>query len=87
MLALTIALGLMRLSGVMMGVDPIVKALPARVTCTAKAGRVEAEAKIKVTGTAGSAEVAVQAGEKLAKVAEAIDARQDHRSSRVGDRG
>jgi preprotein translocase SecE subunit len=73
-LALAIALGLARLSTELVGLDPIVKALPARVTCTAKAGRIEADGKIKVIGTAGSTTVSVQAGEKLAKVAEAIEA-------------
>ena len=37
-LALAIALGLLRLSGVLVGWDPIITALPARVTCTTKAG-------------------------------------------------
>ena len=47
-LALTIALGLLRLSTVLVGFDPIVTALPARVTCTAKAGHVEADANDQV---------------------------------------
>ena len=86
-LALAIALGLLRLSTELVGFDPIITALPARVTCTAKAGHLEADAKIKVTGTAGSAVVAVTAGEKLAKVAEAIDAQsQGHRSGRRHER-
>ena len=75
-LALAIALGLLKLSGVLVGFDPIITAQPAQVTCTAKAGHVDADAKIKVTGAAGSAVVVVQAGEKLAKLAEAIDARR-----------
>jgi preprotein translocase SecE subunit len=75
-LAVAIVLGLWRLSTALVGWDPIVKAQPALVTCTTKTGRVEADAKIKVTGTAGSATIAVQAGDRLAKVAEAIDARR-----------
>jgi preprotein translocase SecE subunit len=73
-LALAIALGLYRLSGVLVGWDPIIVAGQARVTCTTKTGHLETDAKIKVTGTAGSAVVEVQAAEKLPKVAEAINA-------------
>jgi preprotein translocase SecE subunit len=75
-LALAIGLGLLRLSGVLVGWDPIIAALPARVTCTTKAGHLESDAKIKVTGAAGSATVAVQSGEELAKVADAIESRR-----------
>ena len=73
-LALTIALGLLRLGGLLVSLDPIITALPAQVTCTTKAGHLEADAKIKVTGAAGSAVVAIQANERLTKVAEAIAA-------------
>jgi preprotein translocase SecE subunit len=78
-LAVTIALGLFRLKGELVGLDPIVTALPARVTCTAKAGRIEAGGEIKVTGATGAAkgaEIAVKAGDKLADVARAIDAKR-----------
>ena len=44
------------------------------MTCTTKTGRLDEDATVKVTGTGGSATVAVHAGETLAEVAEAIDA-------------
>jgi len=75
-LALAIALGVLRLKTELVGFDPIVTALPAQVICTTKAGHIEADAKIKVTGTVGSAVVDVQTGERLAKVADAIDAQR-----------
>jgi preprotein translocase SecE subunit len=73
-LAIAILLGLWRLHLSLVAWDPIVKALPAQATCTLKAGRVEAAAEIKVTGAAGAATVAIRPGDKLATVAEAIDA-------------
>jgi preprotein translocase SecE subunit len=75
-LALAIAFGLYRLHMALVGWDPIITALKAQVTCTTKAGRIAAEAKIKVTGTAGSDTITLHAGEKLAEVAEAIEAKR-----------
>ena len=86
-LALAIALGLLRLSGVLVGYDPIIKALPAQVTCTTKAGHIEADAKIKVTGTAGSAVVAVTGGREAGEGGRGHRRpSQDHRSGRLDER-
>jgi preprotein translocase SecE subunit len=75
-LAVAIALGLMRLSAILINVDPVVSAKPAIAVCTAKDGRVEADATLKVSGGSDkTATVAIRAGENLTKVAEDVNAR------------
>ena len=75
-LAVAIELGLMRLSYILINVDPVVSAKPAIAICTAKDGRVEAAATLKVSGgSEKTATVAIRAGENLTKVAEAVNAR------------
>ena len=74
-LAAAIALGLLRLSAILINLDPVVVAKPAMAVCTAKAGRLEADATLKLSGRGEkSATVALRAGESLAEVAEAVNA-------------
>ena len=74
-LAVVIALGLMRLSTILHGADPVVSASPAKVTCTAKDGRVEADATLKLSGGPGkAATIPLKSGEDFAKVVEAVNA-------------
>jgi preprotein translocase SecE subunit len=73
-LAVAIALGLMRLSASLINLDPVVTAKPAIAVCTVKAGHVESDAIMKVTGgKEKTATVAVHAGDTLAKIAEAVN--------------
>ena len=73
-MAVAIALGLMRLSSILINLDPVVTAKPAMAVCTVKAGHVEYDAILKVSGgKEKTATVAVNAGDSLAKIAEAIN--------------
>jgi preprotein translocase SecE subunit len=74
-IAVAIALGLWRLSSILINSDPIVVARPAIVVCTAKAGHVESDGVLKLSGRGEkTADVAVHANDSLATVAEAVNA-------------
>jgi preprotein translocase SecE subunit len=73
-LTVAIALGTFRLSGMLVWLDPSVHAEPAKIGCMTKTSSADADAKVTVTGTAGSAVIDVRKGEELIKVAGTIDA-------------
>ncbi len=75
-LAAVIALGLMRLSQLLITADPIVPARPATAFCTGRDGRVEASGVLKLSagGKKKALVTPLEAGESLTKVADAIKA-------------
>jgi preprotein translocase SecE subunit len=84
-LAVVIVLGLLRLSQMLYGLDPTIAASKATVECTAPEGRIEIKGDITVagylmTGTErkleGKATIAVNEGDSLQKIAEAINAQR-----------
>ena len=72
-----IALGLWRLGTVIEPlVDPLVVAKPASVTCTLPGNGLDTDGKLRITGSAGAAEVPLHKGDDRAAIADAVNREQ-----------